>query len=103
MTLKLPSAPSSDPTALTVRVAREAGGAAVGEAAGPQGSRPAPHTPAVSTGESGRQRPPFPQLPRPLPTWAAQVGERSRPLAWGLEQGSRPLLPSSLGPRHGLF
>lgn len=45
MTLKLPSAPSSDPTALTVRVAREAGGAAVGEAAGPQGSRPAPpHT-----------------------------------------------------------
>lgn len=42
MTLKLPSAPSSNPTALTVRVAREAGGAAVGEAAGPQGSRPAP-------------------------------------------------------------
>lgn len=71
----------------------------VPKVAGPQRSGP-PATPAVSTGESGRQRPP-PQLPRPLSPQGPQVGVRAALLAPG--RGAALGEERSLGPRHGRF
>lgn len=65
----------------------------VGKAAGPQLSWPAPHTPAVSTGESGRQRPPLPPAAGPPPSPASAGGEEGPPFWPGA--GEPPSAPSA--------
>lgn len=104
MTLKLFGAPPPTPQ---LRMAGGRGGTVVREGEAPGwGEQPArsapcpPPTPAVSTGESGRQRPPFPQLPRPLPPQGRAGGGEGPPF-WPGEPPSARSARSVLGTADG--